>query len=102
MGSTGKMQGLTINSSPSKNANPSKKSVILFIGDGMGFPHVSLARAYNGVVNQNPNLYMDPLMIGSAGTKANPNETEHVSGLVTDSAAAATALGSGHRTYNGA
>lgn len=93
---------LWIGSVAAFGAASTKNSAILFIGDGMGFPHVTLTRAYNAAANQTPRLVMDTLLVGAAGTRANSNETEHVSGLVTDSAAAATALGTGYRTYNGA
>lgn len=69
------------------------KNVILFIGDGMGSIQREAARKLTG----HP-LTMDSLpVLGSVGTSSADPEA-----LVTDSAAAGTALATGIKTYNGA
>jgi alkaline phosphatase len=68
------------------------RSVILLIGDGMGQAQRSAARLYS--VGRDGKLAMDTLPV--AGTARNW-ATESV---VTDSAAAATALASGVKTFN--
>lgn len=67
------------------------KNVILMIGDGMGFNTIAATKA-----TKTPNLAMDnmPVLCES--------ETRSFTNKVTDSAAGATALASGIRTYNGA
>ncbi len=69
------------------------KSVILMIGDGMGPVQRQAARLNNG----RHGLVMDSLPVsGTVGTScADPDA------LVTDSAAAATALATGTKTFNG-
>ena len=68
------------------------KNVILLIGDGMGSAHVTAARLY--AVGREGKLVMDGLPVtGMARTWS----TESV---VTDSAAAGTALATGVKTYN--
>jgi len=66
------------------------RNVILCIGDGMGPEQVKAARCYNGT-----NLLFETFPFGSALT------TTPADGGVTDSAAAATALATGHKAYNG-
>ena len=79
---------LVANDSP-----PHARSVILFIGDGMGAIQREAARRLLG----RP-LVMDGLpVLGSVGTSSADPEA-----LVTDSAAAGTALATGVKTYNGA
>lgn len=72
------------------------KNVILFIGDGMGASHRNAARLAG--VGLEGNLVMDSLEhAGLAHTdSADPRS------FITDSAAAATSLASGIKTYNGA
>ncbi|MBQ8576040.1 MAG: alkaline phosphatase [Clostridia bacterium] len=67
------------------------KNVILMIGDGMGFNTIAATKA-----TKTPNLAMDnmPVLCES--------ETRSFTNRVTDSAAGATALACGVRTYNGA
>ena len=67
-------------------------SVILMIGDGMGYEHVKLARLVE--VGKNGQLNMDELPITADVTTLN------VDGLITDSAAAATAIATGNKTNN--
>ena len=65
-------------------------NVILFIGDGMGPNHVQVGRMLNG-----GSLNIDSIVWGGKGTL----DTTSLDG-VTDSAAAATALATGHETWN--
>ncbi|MGI8642630.1 MAG: alkaline phosphatase [Thermomicrobiales bacterium] len=68
------------------------QNVILFIGDGMGAVQREAARQLIGEL-----LVMDSLpVLGSVGTSSADPEA-----LVTDSAAAGTALATGVKTYNG-
>ena len=75
------------------------KNIIMIVGDGMG-PAYTTAYRY---IKDNPktpeveNTVFDRLLVGIASTYPN---IEH--GYVTDSAAGATALSSGTKTYNGA
>ncbi|WP_299009132.1 alkaline phosphatase [uncultured Shewanella sp.] len=75
------------------------KNIIIMIGDGMGPGYTSAYRYYQ----DNPNTeeveetVFDRLLVGMASTYP-----ARVSGYVTDSAASATALSSGIKTYNGA
>lgn len=75
------------------------KNIIVMIGDGMGPEYTSAYRYYQ----DNPNTeeveetVFDRLLVGMASTYP-----ARVSGYVTDSAASATALSSGIKTYNGA
>ncbi|MHA1576248.1 MAG: alkaline phosphatase, partial [Candidatus Thorarchaeota archaeon] len=68
-------------------------SIILMIGDGMGFDHVKLGRWVE--VGSNGNLTMEQLPWNASVT------TYSTSSAVTDSAAAATALATGYKTDNG-
>ena len=69
------------------------RNVILCIGDGMGFNHVTLARHKS--VGPNRKLHMERLPI------AGVMRTHSASSLITDSAAAVTAMASGVKTNNG-
>lgn len=72
------------------------KYIFYFIGDGMGMAPVMATEAYNRLVHNNEN----PLLMTSL-----PNggwaQTWSASSPVTDSAAAGTALATGHKTKNG-
>lgn len=70
----------------------SPKNVILFIGDGMGVPQVTLGR----LVDRGPdgNLALDGMPVAGFA------RTHSADQWVTDSAAAATALASGKKTKN--
>lgn len=75
------------------------KNIIMVVSDGMGPAYTTAYRYYNDdpttdIVEE---TVFDRMLLGSAST--NPAA---VSGLVTDSAAAATALSTGIKTYNGA
>lgn len=72
------------------------KYVFYYIGDGMGIPEVTNSQLYNARVlkNQKP-LLMTTFPVVSMAT------THSASSDVTDSAAAGTALATGHKTKNG-
>ena len=68
------------------------RSVILLIGDGMGEAHRTAARLYS--VGRDGQLAMDTLPVAGMA------RTWSTEGVVTDSAAAGTALATGVKTYN--
>ena len=74
------------------------KYVFYFIGDGMGFNHVSLTEYYQGytedVFDSRPLSFTMFPVLGWAVTHSESN-------LITDSAAAGTALSTGSKTNNG-
>lgn len=70
--------------------------IFYFIGDGMGMGHVLSAQTYNRVVLGND----DPLLMMRFPT-AGIITTYSANSPVTDSAAAGTALATGHKTVNG-
>lgn len=74
------------------------KNVILLIGDGMGFAQTTLARLSLG--RSDSVLAMDTMPYAGF-VKTHPAETDGRRGVLTDSAAAATALATGHKTKNG-
>jgi alkaline phosphatase len=67
-------------------------SIILMIGDGMGYEHVELARLVE--VGEYGSLTMQQLMWNASVI------TTNVDGEITDSAAAGTALATGNKTIN--
>ncbi|WP_159084218.1 alkaline phosphatase [Saccharobesus litoralis] len=83
-----------INSSHSVNKAP--KNIILIIGDGMGPTHISAYRYLTEHKSGSTQTVFDKFKLGTASTFPADNT------LVTDSAAAATALATGIKTYNGA
>lgn len=80
---------------PALAANPVRaaRSVILMIGDGMGSAQVEAGR--QGAASVGRQLAMDSMPVRSQVT------TTSISGDITDSAAAATAMATGHKTVNG-
>ena len=74
-------------------ANSNDLSVILMIGDGMGFEHVKLAQWVEMGVNGT--LSMQELPIQAEV------QTRNIENTVTDSAASGTAIATGYKTYNG-
>ncbi len=70
--------------------------VFYFIGDGMGMGHVMTTQTYNRAIRQSP----DPLLMMQFPV-ASMCMTYSASSPVTDSAAAGTALATGHKTNNG-
>lgn len=76
--------------------NAAPKYVFYFIGDGMGFGAMSLAQSFNRMVlGAETPLTMMQLPVTSVVL------THSASSPVTDSAAAGTALATGHKTFNG-
>ncbi|NLC55604.1 MAG: alkaline phosphatase [Armatimonadetes bacterium] len=73
------------------------RNVILFIGDGMGPSQVSLAALYSKEIQKRPLRMLDAAAAGRMGIAY----TSSANALVTDSAAAATALATGFKTNNG-
>ncbi len=69
------------------------KNIIVFIADGMGFSHLSLARARN--YSANKSAWDRFATVGW-------HRSHPVNGFITDSAASATALATGVDTTNGA
>lgn len=82
-----------VSASEFKISSNTGKSIILMIGDGMGFEQVKLARWTE--VGENGSLNMDTLPIHGSVT------TQNIYNLTTDSAAAATAMATGIKTRNG-
>lgn len=66
------------------------KNIIIYIGDGMGVAHITAGKIVRGRLN------LERFAVTGLVTTHSENE------LITDSAAAATALATGHKTYNGA
>lgn len=75
-------------------STPRAKAIIMFIGDGMGINQVRAAAVYSQQVLRKP-LTMDSVVTRGTTT------TYSADSEVTDSASAATALYSGHKTNNG-
>lgn len=80
---------------PALAANPVRaaRNVILMIGDGMGSAQVEAGR--QRVASVGRRLAMDSMPVQSLAT------TTSISGGITDSAAAATAMATGRKTVNG-
>lgn len=72
------------------------RNVIVMIGDGMGFSILGFAQLHNEALNG------PPLRLGEAMSRGHVGivNTRSATHLVTDSAAAATAMGTGVRTKN--
>ncbi len=73
----------------------SPENVILMIGDGMGFNHITAARTENYI----PAFYAEA-MPNKGQTVTYSKSVELGQAKVTDSAAAATAFSTGHKTIN--
>jgi len=82
---------LVVSSCGARRENPpdGPENIILFIGDGMGVPHVTAARIVSGKLN------MERFDVAGLLTTWSADE------LVTDSAASATAIATGTKTRNG-
>ena len=96
----------TVDSSPIVETNintientRAPKNIIMVIADGMGPAYTTSYRYFNDnpVTELIEETVFDRLLVGSASTYP-----ARISGLVTDSAASATALSTGFKTYNGA
>ncbi len=89
----------TNNSTSTITNNGAPKNIIMIVGDGMGPAYTSAYRYFR----DNPNTdtieqtVFDRHLVGSSSTYP-----ARVSGFVTDSAAGATALATGNKSYNGA
>ncbi|HNX39227.1 MAG TPA: alkaline phosphatase [Methanothrix sp.] len=75
------------------------KNVILLIGDGMGFPQLTLARIEKAGENLTAYSYAELFMDGMPSTGY--VSTYSANSFVTDSAPAATAIATGNKTNNG-
>jgi alkaline phosphatase len=64
------------------------KNIIIYIGDGMGVAHITAGKIALGSLN------LERFAVNGLVTTHSENE------LITESAAAATALATGHKTYN--
>ena len=73
---------------------PQLKYIFLLIGDGMGNAQIQAANEALLAARQNPLCFLDFPIHASV-------KTQNVSGSVTDSAAAATAISTGQKTVNG-
>jgi len=75
------------------------RSVILLIGDGMGFAQMTAARWAKA--DENLSNYMDAELYMDGMEYAGYSSTTSADSFVTDSAAAGTVLATGHKTNNG-
>ncbi|WP_282167699.1 alkaline phosphatase [Shewanella japonica] len=88
------------NKKAKQTSGPAKpKNMIIMIGDGMGPAYTTAYRYFkdNPETQEIEQTVFDRLLVGMSSTYPAP-----VSGYVTDSAASATALATGFKTYNGA
>lgn len=88
--------GLTIVAAAFTASAQSPKYVFYYIGDGMGMGPVMAAETYNRTILNNPEpllMFRFPVVGWCTTYSANSN--------ITDSAAAGTALSTGHKTKNG-
>ena len=77
----------------------SPKNIIMVIADGMGPAYTTAYRLFN----DNPDTeIIEPTIFDKTLVGLSSTQPASVSGFVTDSAAAATALSTGVKTYNGA
>jgi len=86
-------------SSPKKPTTNGPKNIIMVVGDGMGPAYTTAYRLFKDdptTIAIEPTVF-DDILVGRASTAP-----ARVSGYVTDSAAAGTALATGHKSYNGA
>lgn len=79
--------------------NESAKNVILLIGDGMGFPQLTLARIEKS--NENLSQYSSDNLSMDSMEQTGYVSTFSANSFVTDSAPAATAMATGEKTNNG-
>ncbi len=79
---------------PTAEPAPRLRYVFLFIGDGMGDNHIDAAERYLQAAGREKLCFTGFSVQGHVSTA-------NVSGGVTDSAAAATAIGTGYKTNNG-
>lgn len=86
-------------SNPGQQTPAKPKNIIMIVSDGMGPAYTTAYRNFrdNPATSKVETVVLDDIFVGNASTY--PHQ---VSGFVTDSAAAATALASGVKSYNGA
>ena len=91
-----KLIALSLLAASAITASAEAKYVFYFIGDGMGIAHITNSQLYNrNVLKSDKPLLMTTFPVVSMAT------THSASSDVTDSAAAGTALATGHKTKNG-
>jgi alkaline phosphatase len=75
------------------------KNIILMVGDGMGPAHIKAYRLFkdNPETPEVEQSYFDRFLVGTLST-----DPEMAAGMITDSAASATAYSIGKKSYNGA
>lgn len=80
-------------------ANPNPQNIIMVVGDGMGPAYTTAYRMYadDPATPEVEKTVFDRLLVGMASTHPDMG-----TGYVTDSAAGATALSTGKKSYNGA
>jgi alkaline phosphatase len=78
-----------------RTAEQAPKNIILLIPDGFGPASATFARDYIRATTGRFELAFDSLHVGSTRTASSDSR-------ITDSAAAGTAVATGHKTYNGA
>ncbi|WP_447072910.1 alkaline phosphatase [Shewanella indica] len=91
---------LAVDANQLPNPAPSRpQNIVIMVGDGMGPAYTSAYRYFkdNPDTEEIEQTVFDRLLVGMASTYP-----ARVSGYVTDSAAAATALATGVKSYNGA
>ena len=79
---------------PTPEPAPALRYIFLFIGDGMGPNQVLAANEALLAAGRDPLAFLAFPVVGSA-------HTNNIDGETTDSAAAATAIATGHKTING-
>lgn len=97
----GAEKSLTANETRKASSNQgTAKNVIMMVSDGMGLGSLSLAHSYRQIFEKRlshwESLYQSRPCVRALA------ETYSANSIVTDSAAAASAWGSGHRIHNGA
>ncbi len=82
-----------------QNVTEATKNIIMIVGDGMGPAYTTAYRYFNDdpTTQEVEKTVFDRNFVGMASTYP-----ARVSGYVTDSAAGATALATGFKSYNGA
>jgi alkaline phosphatase len=97
------MAFLALSLSITANAAGKPKNVIMVIGDGMGPSYTSAYRYFmdNRATAKVESTIFDQLLVGMSSTYSSGTQEDHTTNTyVTDSAAAATALSTGVKTYN--
>lgn len=84
-----------------ENAHYAKKAkyVFYFIGDGMAMPQINSTEIFKGTLSSKDPMYKDKLNF-TVFPNQGMQTTQSTNSFITDSAAAGTALASGHKTAN--